>query len=107
MKKRVKRFAKSHLVLSTAVAALLSGAVLTTAVAVTPSATETSSKTLTPDQITQQLLAQGYSNVIRMEMEDGQYEVKVKTKDGKRESLNVDPATGKVLGKHQDSFWSN
>lgn len=59
-------------------------------------------KNLTEQEITQRVLDQGYAEVIRMEMEDGVYEVKVKTKDGKRARLNVDPQTGKVLGEHKD-----
>jgi uncharacterized membrane protein YkoI len=66
-----------------------------------------SDKILTEDEITQSLLDQGYVEVIRMEMEDGLYEVKVKTKDGERQSLNVDPETGKVLGVHEDGLFSN
>ncbi|MFQ5763933.1 MAG: PepSY domain-containing protein [Rhodospirillales bacterium] len=61
---------------------------------------------LTPQKITQRLLDKGYAEVIRMEMEDGLYEVKVKTKDGKRRNLNVDPRTGEILGKHKDGFFS-
>ena len=106
MNKGIRKFAKSHLALSAAAAVLLAGAVLTTTLAATPSGSG-GTTTLSPQQITDQLLAHGYSKVIRMEMEDGLYEVKVKTQDGKRESLNVDPTTGKVLGAHQDSFWSN
>ena len=107
MNNRVKNFGKSHLIISTAAAVVLSGAVLTTALADTASGSNTKSTTLSPQQISEQLLAQGYSKVLRMEMEDGVYEVKVKTQDGKRESLNVDPTTGKVLGKHEDGFFSN
>lgn len=61
---------------------------------------------LSPDQIAKSLLDQGYAKVIRMEMEDGVYEVKVKTAKGERRKLNVDPATGKVLGTHEDGFFS-
>jgi len=64
-------------------------------------------KILSEDAIAKSVLSQGYSEVIRMEMEDGQYEVKVKNKDGERLNLNVDPKTGKILGVHKDSLFSN
>ena len=64
------------------------------------------SKFLTQQQITQRLLDSGYSKVIRMEMEDGVYEVKVKTRDGNRQKINVDPKTGKVIGKHKEGFFN-
>ena len=62
---------------------------------------------LSESEITQAMLDQGYAKVLRMEMEDGLYEVKVKTKDGKRMSLNVDPKTGKVLGTHKDGWFDD
>ena len=60
---------------------------------------------LSRDQIVKKLAAQGYSEVIRMEMEDGVYEVKVRTPDGKRKNLNVDPKTGQIMGAHKDSLF--
>jgi len=72
-----------------------------------PSPAGTTSRILTPDEITKQLVDQGYTKVIRMEMEDGIYEVKVKDKDGKRQKLNVDPMTGKVLGGHKEGLFTN
>jgi len=63
--------------------------------------------TLSPEQLAQKLHAQGYPTVLRMEMEDGVYEVKVKTSDGKRLKLNVDPSNGKILGRHKDGLFSN
>jgi len=62
---------------------------------------------MSQDQIAQKVLEQGYSKVNRMEMEDGMYEVKATDKDGKRVKLNVDPKTGKVVGMHKDSMFSN
>lgn len=64
-------------------------------------------KILSPDQITEKAIAQGYTKIIRMEMEDGVYEVKAKTADGKRAKLNVDPRSGKILGKHKDGLFGN
>jgi len=81
----------------------------TVAIALSSSAVMAAStdKTLSEDEIAKSVLAQGYSEVIRMEMEDGQYEVKVKTTDGKRLNLNVDPKTGKVVGVHKDGLFSD
>jgi len=62
---------------------------------------------LTQDQIIKKVLDQGYTEVIRMEMEDGLYEVKAKNKDGERVNLNVDPKSGTVLGVHKDGLFSN
>ena len=62
---------------------------------------------LSPDQIAQKVLQQGYAKVIRMEMEDGVYEVKAKTGDGKRVNLDVDPKSGKILGAHKDGLLSD
>ncbi len=62
---------------------------------------------MTQDQIAEKVLAQGYTKVIRMEMEDGMYEVKATDKDGKRVKLNVDPKNGNVVGIHKDSMFSN
>lgn len=64
-------------------------------------------KILSEDEIAKSVLSQGYTEVIRMEMEDGMYEVKVKSKDGERLNLNVDPKTGKVVGIHKDGIFSN
>jgi len=64
-------------------------------------------KAMSQSQIEKSVLSQGYAKVIRMEMEDGLYEVTVKTKDGKRQHINVDPKTGKVLGEHKDGFFSD
>jgi len=64
-------------------------------------------KMLSEDEITKSVLNQGYAEVIRMEMEDGMYEVKVKSKEGERLNLNVDPKTGKVVGIHKDGIFSN
>jgi uncharacterized membrane protein YkoI len=64
-------------------------------------------KMLSEDEITKSVLSQGYAEVIRMEMEDGMYEVKVKSKEGERLNLNVDPTTGKVVGIHKDGIFSN
>ena len=62
---------------------------------------------LSQDEIVQKVLEQGYAKVIRMEMEDGVYEVKAKTQDGERVNLNVDPNSGKILGMHKDGLFSN
>ena len=75
--------------------------------AASPAPAGTTTRILTPDEITKQLIDQGYTKVIRMEMEDGVYEVKVKGKNGKREKLNVDPMTGKVLGGHKEGLFTN
>lgn len=107
MTNRVKSFLKPRNFLPATVITVLSAAALTSALAASPTESVSKGATLTPQQITEQLLAQGYAKVIRMEMEDGVYEVKVKTSDGKRQSLNVDPTTGKVLGMHEDGFFSN
>ena len=107
MTNRAKDFLKPRKLLPVSVIAVLSAAALTSVLAATPADSVSKSAMLTPEQITKQLLAQGYTKVIRMEMEDGVYEVKVKTSDGKRQSLNVDPTTGKVLGTHSDSWFSN
>jgi predicted lipid carrier protein YhbT len=107
MTNRAKNFSKPRFILPATVIAVLSAAALTSALAGTPAESVSKGAMLTPQQITEQLLAQGYAQVIRMEMEDGVYEVKVKTSEGKRESLNVDPTTGKVLGMHEDGFFSN
>ena len=107
MTNRLKSLLKPRNLLPTTAIAVLAAAALTGALAATPTESVSEGATLTPQQITEQLLAQGYAKVIRMEMEDGVYEVKVKTSDGKRQSLNVDPTTGKVLGMHEDGFFSN
>jgi hypothetical protein len=62
---------------------------------------------MTQDQIAQKVLDQGYTKVIRMEMEDGMYEVKATDKEGKRVKLNVDPKSGNVVGIHKDSMFGN
>ena len=107
MTNRAKNFFKPRKLLPVSVITVLSAAALTSVLAATSADDVGKGAMLTPQQITEQLLAQGYAKVIRMEMEDGVYEVKVKTSDGKRQSLNVDPATGKVLGMHEDSWFSN
>lgn len=107
MTHRAKSFLKPRNFLPTTVVAMLSAAALTSVLAATPADSVSKNAMLTPQQITEQLLAQGYAKVIRMEMEDGIYEVKVTTSDGKRQSLNVDPTTGKVLGMHEDGLFSN
>lgn len=107
MNHSVKKYLERRFVLPTAAVVALSAAVLTSVLSVTASEAATKEATLSPQQITEQLLAQGYTQVIRMEMEDGIYEVRVKAADGTREKLNVDPTTGKVIGKHKDSFFSN
>jgi uncharacterized membrane protein YkoI len=107
MTNRVKGFLKPRNFLPTTVVAMLSAAALTSALAATPADSVSKNAMLTPQQISEQLLAQGYAKVIRMEMEDGVYEVKVTTSDGERQSLNVDPTTGKVLGMHEDGLFSN
>ena len=87
-------------------AALSVAAVATVLFLALPSWAGSTGQFLTHQQITQRLLHKGYAKVIRMEMEDGLYEVKVKTKDGKRLNINVDPRTGKVLGKHKDGLFN-
>jgi hypothetical protein len=71
-----------------------------------PSWSASNGKFLSQQQITQRLLDSGYSKVIRMEIEDGVYEVKVKTRDGKRQKINVDPKTGKVIGRHKEGLFN-
>ena len=52
---------------------------------------------LTEQEITQILESQGYTEIKKIELEKGEYEVKARDADGRRVEIYADPRTGEIL----------
>ena len=52
---------------------------------------------LTEQEITQILESQGYTEIKKIELEKGKYEVKARDADGRRVEIYADPRTGEIL----------
>lgn len=52
---------------------------------------------LTEQAITQILESQGYTEIKKIELEKGEYEVKARDADGRRVEIYADPRTGEIL----------
>jgi len=57
---------------------------------------------LTEQEIAEALEAQGYTDIRKIELEKGEYEVKALDADGRRVELYVDPHTGEILETEYD-----
>ena len=52
---------------------------------------------MTEEEVAAALEAQGFSDIKKMELEKGEYEVKARDADGKRVEIYLDPRTGEIL----------
>lgn len=57
---------------------------------------------LTAKEVAETVETQGYTNINKIELEKGKYEVEARDIDGKRVELDVDPRTGEVLSWKYD-----
>ena len=57
---------------------------------------------LTEQEITQILESQGYTEIKKIELEKGEYEVKARDADGRRVEIYADPRTGEILKSKYD-----
>ena len=56
--------------------------------------------------VEEKLVAQGYS-VREIEVDDGCYEVKVRSAEGARQELYLDPVSGEIVGRDRDDDWDD
>ena len=52
---------------------------------------------MTEEEVAAALKAKGYSDIKKIELEKGEYEVKARDADGKRVEIYLDPRTGEIL----------
>lgn len=57
---------------------------------------------LTEQEIAEALESQGYTEITKIELEKGKYEVKARDADGRRIELYADPRTGEILKTEYD-----
>jgi len=87
--------------------ALIAGALLTGAAAAPPAMADDdcprqAGQWLTPTQVTDMLVAQGYQGIRKIERDDGCYEVKARDGQGRRVELKIEPVSGRILDRDHD-----